>query len=112
MSYQTKFTLGPWYYAVGEDSNGEEYSNHLWSNVNPNPFVLTFNPKHPDIQANASLIASSPDLLESLINLLEMTESYHCQLFGVSGLVNISDLKEHPIVSSRAAIEKALNIKK
>lgn len=62
---------------------------------------------HPD----AKLIVSSPDLLEALISLLDMTESYHCQLFGVDGLKEIYNQIEHPIVEARTAIEKALNIK-
>lgn len=42
-------------------------------------------------------------------DLLKLTESYHCQIFGVDGLVESSKNNDHPISKMRDLLDKIKN---
>lgn len=100
-----KGTPGPW--VAGPNINGSEFVyalnidgvNRFFAGIQPGWVSRGVRASHDEMSANAILIASAPDLLDAVTNLLQDTQHAN----HICG-----DGPHCPVVKARAAIAKAL----
>lgn len=93
MSYAIQHTPGPW--KIEQYADGYEI-------LAPGVASVAFCKCLKENKHNAHLIASSPELLESIIGLMDLAHRYHEQLFGADSL-------PVEIIAAHDSINKALN---
>lgn len=90
MSESKRFTPGPWVIIPG----GDEWSQGRIATIEPAPetmieinywTIAEVNNRRHESSANASLIASAPDLLEALDALVKINEDHNNSIQGVIG---------------------------
>ena len=100
----TKHTPGPWTAIEGDDNGGSEDDAPIWGTVRGDDWhICRIWSDQPNAEANAHLIASAPELLTALCDVLAWCES---DLQVETGVVSQQVSRER-VETVRAALAKA-----